>query len=206
MHTEGIRHIDALDIGFAREMGFRIKLLGVARRTDHGIEQRVHPCMVRAGTPISQVNGVFNAVVVEGDQVGPTLFAGAGAGAGPTASAVASDLVDLARAEIRPVFGIGAADLRSIPISPMDRHRGAYYVRLTVVDRPGVLADIAGCLREHRISIESLIQRGRSDADPVPIVLITHETAEAAMVGALQQIAELASVLEPPRMIRIEEL
>jgi homoserine dehydrogenase len=206
VYTEGIRQISALDIAFASEMGYRIKLLGVARLTDFGLEQRVHPSMVRLGTPISQVEGVFNAVVAEGDQVRDTLYAGRGAGGGPTASAVAADLADLARGGRHPVFTVPSAQLLALPRSPMRRHVGAYYFRLMVSDRPGVLADVAACLRDHQVSIESLIQRGRSEDEPVPIVFTTHETTEADMTGALADIAGLAAVLEPPLMIRIETL
>jgi homoserine dehydrogenase len=206
VYTEGIRQISALDIAFASEMGYRIKLLGVARRTDFGLEQRVHPSMVRLGTPISQVEGVFNAVVAEGDQVLDTLYAGRGAGGGPTASAVAADLADFARGARHPVFTVPSTRLVALPRSPMRRHVGAYYFRLMVSDRPGVLADVAACLRDHRVSIESLIQRGRSEDEPVPIVFTTHETTEADMTGALADIAVLEAVLEPPLMIRIETL
>jgi homoserine dehydrogenase len=206
VYIEGIRHVSPLDIAFASEMGYRIKLLGVARRTEHGLEQRVHPSMVAIGTPISQVEGVFNAVVAEGDQVDGTLYFGRGAGGGPTASAVVADIADVARGASVPVLGVPSAALRPLPPSPMERHYGAYYFRLMVVDRPGVMADIAACLRDHEVSIESLIQRARNPLEPVPIVLTTHETREAQMTGALARIAALPSVLEPPRMIRIETL
>jgi homoserine dehydrogenase len=206
VHVEGIRHVSAEDIAFANEMGYRIKLLGVARRTDHGLEQRVHPAMVRIGTPISQIEGVFNAVVADGDQVDTTLYSGRGAGGGPTASAVVADLADLARGVRRPVFTLPAASLRALPAAPMERHQGAYYIRLMVVDRPGVLAEVAACMRDHEVSIEALIQRARNPGEPVPIVLTTHATVEAQMMGALARIGGLDSVLEPPRMIRIESL
>jgi homoserine dehydrogenase len=206
VYTEGIRHVSSLDITFASEMGYRIKLLGVARLTEHGLEQRVHPSMVRIGAPISQVEGVFNAVVAEGDQVGSTLYSGRGAGGGPTASAVVADLADLAKGACPLVFGVPSAQLEVLPIAPMDRHYGAYYFRLMVVDKPGVMADVAACLRDHEVSIEALIQRARNPGEPVPIVLTTHETAEAQMTGALAEIGALEAVLEPPRMIRIEAL
>jgi homoserine dehydrogenase len=206
VYTEGIRHVSPLDIAFASEMGYRIKLLGVARLTEHGLEQRVHPSMVRIGTPISQVEGVFNAVVAEADQVDTTLYAGRGAGGGPTASAVVADLADIAKGVRLPVFGVGAARLTPRPPAPMDRHYGAYYFRLTVVDKPGVMADVAACLRDHEVSIEALIQRARNPGEPVSIVLTTHETAEAQMTGALARIGTVEAVLEPPRMIRIESL
>jgi len=204
VHVEGIRHITALDIAYAEELGYRIKLLGVARLTPHGLEQRVHPAMVPADAPIAQVEGVFNGVVIEGDFVGTTMFEGRGAGGGPTASAVVADILDLARGHRLPVFGVPASRLsRPVP-APMSRHQGRYYIRLQVVDRPGVLAEIAAILRDHAISIEALIQRARNPGAGVPIVLTSHETVESAMTAALARINELASVLEPPRFIRIE--
>lgn len=206
VYTEGIRYVSPLDITFASEMGYRIKLLGVARRTDYGLEQRVHPSMVRIGTPISQVEGVFNAVVAEGDQVDSTLYAGRGAGGAPTASAVVADIADLVRGARLPVFAVPSERLVSLPAAPMEHHYGAYYFRLMVLDRPGVLADVAACLRDHDVSIEALIQRARNPGEPVPIVLTTHETSEANMTGALGPIGALENVIEPPRMIRIESL
>lgn len=204
--TEGIRHISALDIRFADELGYRIKLLGIARRTEAGIEQRVHPCMVRLDCAIAHVEGVYNAVVAEGDFVGPTVFEGRGAGAGPTASAVAADLADLARGRALPVFGIPVSALEHLPTIAMDRHRGAYYIRLMVVDRPGVFADIATALRDEEISMEAILQRARAPDEPVPVVMTTHEVEEAAMRRALKRFAALGAVVEPPRMIRIEPL
>lgn len=206
VHVEGIRHVSATDIAFAEELGYRIKLLGIARPTQHGIEQRVHACMVPIGTPIAHVEGVFNAVVTEGDFVGQTVVQGRGAGAGPTASAVVADLVDIARGRVTPTFGVPAAALGRPAVAPMARHRGAYYVRLTVVDRPGVIADVAAALRDEQVSMEAMIQRGRAPEEAVPVVLTTHETDEAAMRRALDRIARLGTVREPPHMIRIETL
>lgn len=206
IHIEGIRHVSALDIQFAAELGYRIKLLGLARLTERGLEQRVHPCMVPLAAPIAAIEGVFNGVVVDGDFVGSVVHEGRGAGAGPTASAVVADLVDIARGSRVPAFGVPAASLADHPIAPMSAHVGSYYVRLLVVDRPGVLADVSAVLRDHRVSIEALIQRGRNPDQPVPIVLTTHETAEAQMAGAIARIGGLDSVIEPPRMIRIEKL
>ncbi|HET6519075.1 MAG TPA: homoserine dehydrogenase, partial [Geminicoccaceae bacterium] len=206
VYTEGIRHVTPIDIAFATEMGYRIKLLAVVRLTEHGLEQRVHPTMVPLEAPISQVAGVYNAVAVEGDAVGATLFHGRGAGGGPTASAVVADLVDLARGARPRAFGVPATALRRLPPAPLERHVGAYYIRLTVVDRPGVMADLTARLRDHRVSIEALIQRGRDPGESVPVVLTTHETSEAALTAALGEIDALDSVLEPPRMIRIEAL
>jgi homoserine dehydrogenase len=204
VHVEGIRHVTAMDIQFAEELGFRIKLLGLARETKYGIEQRVHPCMVSLAAPIAHIEGVFNAVVVEGDYVGTTMFQGRGAGQGPTASAVVADLVDVARGRHMPAFVVPAARLADKKISPMDRHQGAYYMRLMVQDRPGVISAVSGALAKERISLESMLQRGRSQSGEVPVVLTTHETEEAAMRRALARITKLKAVAEEPCLIRIE--
>lgn len=204
IHIEGIRQVTAVDIAFASELGYRIKLLGVARMTDGGLEQRLHPCMVPVDAPIAQVEGVFNAVIVDGEGVDVVLHEGRGAGAGPTASAVVADIVDIARGLELPVFGTPTQSLADHPIAPMADHWGSYYIRLMVVDRPGVLADIAAILRDHEVSIENVIQRARNPNQPVPIVITSHDAREASMCAALEQIAASASVLEPPRMIRIE--
>ncbi|MBV9833888.1 MAG: homoserine dehydrogenase [Alphaproteobacteria bacterium] len=207
VHVEGIRHVGALDIAFAEELEFRIKLLGVARETEHGIEQRVHPCMVSNKAPIAHVDGVFNAVVVEGDFVGSTMFQGRGAGAGPTASAVVADLVDVARGHGLPPFVIETGKLSAKPVSPIEKRRGAYYMRLMVLDQPGVIADITAILRDHHVSLESMLQHGRSlgPNQPVPVVLVTHETEELAMRRAADQIGKLRTIIEPPNLIRIED-
>ena len=204
VHVEGIRRVTSMDIQFAQELGYRIKLLGLARETRHGIEQRVHPCMVPLDTPIAHIEGVFNAVVVEGDFVGTTMFQGRGAGQGPTASAVVADLVDVARGRHMPAFVVPAEKLATKKASPMDRHVGAYYMRLMVQDRPGVIAAVSGALAKERISLESMLQRGRSESGEVPVVLTTHETEEAAMQRALARIAKLGAVAEEPCVIRIE--
>ena len=205
VHVEGIRHVTSMDIQFAQELGYRIKLLGLARETRHGIEQRVHPCMVALDTPIAHIEGVFNAVVVEGDFVGTTMFQGRGAGQGPTASAVVADLVDVARGRHMPAFVVPADRLAIKKASPIDRHVGAYYMRLMVQDRPGVIAAVSGALAKERISLESMLQRGRSESGEVPVVLTTHETEEAAMRRALARIAKLGAVAEEPCVIRIEK-
>ena len=204
VHVEGIRRVSALDIAFAGELGYRIKLLGIARHADGGIEARVHPCMVPQSAPIARVDGVFNAVVAEGDFVGRVMLEGRGAGAGPTASAVVADLIDIARSRFTPVWGAASADLSNAPSVPMSAHVGAYYLRLMVVDRPGVIADVTAVLRDQRISLESMLQRGRSPGEAVPVVLVTHETQESAMLEALTRIAALDAVLEAPTLIRIE--
>ncbi|WGF86403.1 homoserine dehydrogenase [Marinivivus vitaminiproducens] len=204
--VEGIRSIDAVDIAFARELGYRIKLLGVAALTEDGLEQRVQPCMVPIDSPIAGVGGVLNGVVVEGDAVGSVVFEGPGAGGEATASAVIADLVDLARGHRPPAFGIPARRLRQAPAAPLGGHVGAYYLRLMVVDQPGVLAEVATILRDDAISIETLLQRSRDPGQIVPIVITVHETSEAAMMAALDRIGRLDVVRETPRMLRIERL
>jgi len=206
VHVEGIRDVSALDIAYADELGFRIKLLGIASRANGGVEQRVYPCMVPANIPIANVEGVFNAVVAEGDFVGTILAEGRGAGAWPTASAVVADLIDIARGASLPTFAVPAKDLAKLPSLPIEDHVGCHYVRLMVVDKPGVIADIAAALRDEEISVEALLQRARAPGEAVPVVITTHDTRGQAMDKALARIARLDSVLEPPRRIRIESL
>ena len=204
VYVEGIRHITPVDIEYANELGYKFKLLGIAEDCGNGIFQRVHPVMVPVDAPIASVEGVFNAVVTEGDFVGTTVMEGRGAGGGPTASAVVSDIVDIACGRITPTFGMAASRLVEKSTLPMDSHSGAYYVRLSVVDRPGVMADITAAMRDHEVSLESVIQRGRDPGAPVTVVMTMHETSEAAIRGALATIEELDAVKEPPRLIRIE--
>lgn len=204
LHIEGIRRISALDISFAQELGYRIKLLGVAEQTKAGISLRVHPTMVPVEKPIATVDGVFNAVLLQGDFSGPVFLRGRGAGEGPTASAVVADLIDLARGIRVPVWGMAESALREAPIAPISDLASAYFLRLMVVDQPGVLADVTAILRDNGISLESMLQHGRSPGEAVPIVLVTHETREAAVNKALERISALAAVLEPPALIRIE--
>jgi len=206
VYVEGIRHITALDIAFAQDLGYRIKLVGLARPTEHGLEQRVHPCMVPLSAPLAHVENVFNAVMVEGDFVGRLTLEGRGAGADPTASAVVADLLDIAAGRGAPGFGVPASSLKSRPSAPMARRSGAYYVRLMVVDRPGVIADITAAFRDEAVSMEQFLQRGRSPGEAVPVVLTTHDTVEASMVRALGRIGGLDTVVEPPCMIRVENL
>ncbi|MDX5931824.1 homoserine dehydrogenase [Acidiphilium acidophilum] len=204
VHVEGIRGISALDIGFAAELGYRIKLLGIARATEAGVETRVHPAMVPLASPLARVDGVHNAVVIDADPVGQVVLQGRGAGAGPTASAVVADLIDLARGRAAPMLGVPHEARVAAPSVPMWAHRGAYFLRLMVVDEPGVIADVTAVLRDYGISLESMLQHGRSPGDAVAVVMVTHETGEAAMTAALARLATLPAVQEPPALIRIE--
>ncbi len=210
VYIEGIRNVSPIDIEFARELGYGIKLLGVAARVPEeqggGIEQRVHPCMVAEDAPINHVSGVFNAIEVAGDFVGTTIYEGRGAGEGPTASAVVADLVDIARGACVPTFAIAADALKPANTIPMGQRLGAYYVRFMVVDKPGVFADIAAALRDNEVSMGSVLQRGRAPGEKVPVVMTVHETEEDAMQRTVEAIAALDAVVESPMLIRIEEV
>nr|WP_303622864.1 homoserine dehydrogenase [Acetobacter persici] len=207
LHVEGIRRIGALDLTFARTLGYRIKLLGMARMSEAGLEARVTPCLVPENAPIAQVDGVFNAVVAEGAFAGRLMIEGRGAGAGPTASAVAADLIDVARGHTIPVWGVQATDTPPLQANPVSAGTGAFYLRLLVEDRPGVIADITAVLRDCGVSLRSMLQHTpeQNDADPyVPLVLVTHQTSEAAMQEAVTRIDGLDVVTDTPVMIRIE--
>ena len=206
VRVSGIRNVSAMDIAYADELGYRIKLLGIARQTEHGIEQRVHACMVPVATTIAKVDGVYNAVVTNGNFVGENLAIGRGAGRGPTASAIVADLMDIARGRILPAFSAPAETLEQMPQSPVGLHAGSYYLRLMVVDRPGVIADIAGVMRDERVSMEAMIQRARAPGEAVPIVLTTHETTEAAIGRVVARLARIDSILEPAHVLPIETL
>jgi homoserine dehydrogenase len=204
MAIEGIERITPEDINFARELGYRIKLLGIARRTPDGIDQRVQPAMVNAGTAIADVDGVLNAVVVDANEAGPYFFEGRGAGECPTANAVIADLVDIARGCRSPAFGIPAKQLIPLSPAPSGSARSAFYLRFQVLDVPGVLAEIASRLAEWSVSIESMLQRGRAPGEAVSIVMITHNTTHAAVTHALKIISASDRVVAPPCMIPME--
>jgi homoserine dehydrogenase len=213
IYVEGISAITPLDLKMADDLGFRIKLLGVAERTKTGIEQRVHPTMVPRDSAIAQVMGVTNAVTIDADAVGELTLIGPGAGGDATASAVLADIADVAGTPARPPFGWPVARMEVPERAPMQRHEGGYYVRLSVYDRPGAAAGIARHMAENDISLESILQRrseaaaldptGRSGA-PVPVVLITYATSEGAVRGALRQIAQDGLIAEDAQVIRIE--
>ncbi|WP_404426414.1 homoserine dehydrogenase [Thalassospira australica] len=204
--VEGIRSVSALDIQLAEELGYRIKLLAIAKQTPEGIEQRVSPVLVDRNTQISKVEGVFNAVVLEGDYVGPVVLQGRGAGERPTASAVVADLVDIAAGRNAPVFGVPADRLKKNVRASLEKHVGPYYLRLMVWDRPGVMAEVTATLAKHGVSMASMIQHGRAETEGgvVPVVFVTHETTEAAMSGALSDISAFESNSQPPVLMRIE--
>lgn len=203
VHIEGIRNIRPADLRFATELGFRIKLLGMAEKTAEGIRQRVHPTLVPIASPMGSVEGVFNAVETRGDFVGLSMLEGRGAGADPTASAVAADLLDIASGRIVPAFGVPASAMKPAVSLPMQGHVGAWFIRLRVIDRPGVIADISAALRDRNISMESMIQKGRDPNEPVDVVMTVHETRESLMMDALTSIRSLDAICEPPHLYRI---
>ena len=208
IHTEGIAGVTPEEIANARELGYRIKLLAIAKATDDALESRVHPTMIPAESPLASVSGVFNAIVVSGDAVGDQMFYGRGAGQMPTASAVWSDAIEIARRaayqhealpEDLPLIGAGGLRLR-----PMEEIRSAYYLRVMAQDRPGVLAQVAGALGRHQISIASVLQKERSGVAAVPVVMMTHEARERDMRGALEEIDRLDVVAGRTVMLRVE--
>lgn len=201
---EGIRSISSLDISFAKELGFKIKLLGIAENIDGKICQRVHPCLIDRNAAIAKVDGVLNAVFPEGDFVGSTAYVGPGAGSYPTASAVVADIIDVSRESKRPPFVIKTSNLQELNSFPVENRVGAYYIRLMVLDKPGVLADITAILRDFSVSLESMVQRGRSPGNLVPVVMTTHDVVEKNIMDALSKMTQLETVIEKPVYIRIE--
>lgn len=210
VHVEGIEGITSQDIEAASDLGYRIKLLGVALRTASGIEARVHPAMVPKHNAVADVSGVTNCVAIDGDTIGNLLLVGPGAGGAPTASAVASDIVDIARGTILAPFVRPAASLQPFKRADLGAHQGAYYVRLAVFDRPGTMAAIAKCMGDQDVSLESIVQRHASprpaSGEAAPVTMITHETAEENIRAALADIERDGKVAEKPQMIRIEAL
>ncbi|HWX89606.1 MAG TPA: homoserine dehydrogenase [Rhizomicrobium sp.] len=207
--VEGIEQITPDDIAFASEFGFRIKLLGVARRVvdrkgGEKIDQKVHPAMVRVRSALANVSGAANGVMVDAGEAGSFFFSGRGAGEAPTASAVIADIVEAASGTPSPVFGRPAAGLKRLEAADGKQAVSPWYLRFEVLDVPGVLAAIAGNLAEAGVSIESMIQRGRAPGEPVAIVMITHETAQASVERALKAIGASDKVRARPCMIPME--
>ncbi|SJM90160.1 homoserine dehydrogenase [Crenothrix polyspora] len=213
VYTEGITQITRADVEYAEQLGYRIKHLGIARKTSEGIELRVHPTLIPERRLIANVDGVMNAVVVKGDAAGPTLYYGAGAGAEPTASSVVADIIDVVRAltsdpENRvPHLAFQADALVDIPVLSADDFRTAYYLRLSAEDKPGVLADVTKILADHQISIEALIQKQPLAGETVvPIILLTQITREQEMNAAIAKIEALPTVTGKVNRIRLETL
>jgi homoserine dehydrogenase len=212
-YTEGISKLTRQDIRYAEELGYRIKLLGITRRTPKGIELRVHPTLIPERRLIANVEGVMNAVLVKADAVGQTLYYGAGAGAEPTASAVVADLVDVTRMHTAdpenrvPHLAFQPDALSDTPILPMEDVETAYYLRLRVLDRPGVLADITRILADLSISIDAMVQKEPGEGEEqVDIIMLTHRTVEKNVNAAIARIEKLSVNLGRVTRIRLEEL
>ena len=203
---EGIDQVDLLDIRMARDLGYRIKLVASADRSEDGVLVRVHPSLTPLNHPLAQAGGALNALFIEGARTGRIFVQGPGAGAGPTAAAVAADIADVMAGGVRPVFQAPAGDLR--PFQPVDpsRSRSRAYLRFLVKDEPGVIAAVSETLAEAGVSIESFLQKPVENAEGVPIVLTTHEAAESVLAAAIEQIAGLPAVLDRPRMLRIARI
>jgi homoserine dehydrogenase len=208
IYMEGISNISQADIRAAAELGYRIKLLGVAQRTESGIEQRVHPTMVPTASVIAQVHGVTNAVAIETDILGELLLSGPGAGGNATASAVVGDIADIAKSrpgfQHGPVFGWPAKQLKPYKKAQMRSHAGGYFIRLTVHDRTGVFAAIAKRMADNAISLESIVQHSASSATQKTVILVTHETTEAAVRKATDGMKKDGHLIDKPQVIRIE--
>jgi homoserine dehydrogenase len=212
-HVEGISALQAADIRYAEQLGYRIKLLGITKRREQGIELRVHPTLIPSGRLIANVEGAMNAVVVQGDAVGTTLYYGKGAGAEPTASAVVADLVDITRLHTAdpdhrvPHLAFQRSAMQDTPILPIDEVVTAFYLRLVVADKAGVLARITGILAENDISIDAVLQRESAEGErQTDLIILTHDTREGRMKAALAQMQDLPTVLAPIVRIRKEEL
>ena len=206
MSVEGIRFVSDEDIAFAEELGFRIKLLGVGRRSGKGVSLNVYPCMIPQTAEIAHIDGVFNAVITEGDFVGHSMFVGRGAGERPTASAVVSDIADAAMRRGSLVLAVANKEVKPLPFVSLNEREGEYYVRFEVLDRPGVVADISRILGNEQVSIASMLQRSRTSGGVVPLIMTFHKSKESSVVSALKQIELLENVVSKPCMIRIERL
>jgi homoserine dehydrogenase len=213
VYTEGISSLTQEDIRYAEQLGYRIKLLGITRRTPEGIELRVHPTLIPARRLIANVEGVMNAILVKGDAVGATLYYGAGAGAEPTASAVVADLVDVTRMHTAdpeqrvPHLAFQPDQLSNVAVLPMDEVVTSYYMRMRVADQPGVLADITRILADRGVSIDAMVQKEPSEGEEqVDIIMLTHQTRERQINAAIVAIEKLAVVTGKVTRIRLEEL
>ncbi len=210
VYTEGISHLAPLDITYAKEFGYTIKLLGIAKFSDGEVEARVHPTMIPSSSPIAQVDGVYNAIQLVGDAVADIVLYGQGAGAMPTGSAVVSDVIAIARNLLTgstgrvPPASFQQDQRRPLRIRPMEEITSLYYMRFMVLDEPGVLSKISGVLGDHRISISSVIQQGRKEGQTVPVVIMTHRASERNVQAALREIDPMAFVSEPTTLIRVE--
>ncbi|MFM9890969.1 MAG: homoserine dehydrogenase, partial [Rickettsiales bacterium] len=204
VHHEGIRRISLVDIEYAQSFGYRIKLLGIATLEDGKLLQRVHPCLVPLASPLGVIDGPFNAVQVEGDAVGRVVFEGRGAGGGPTGSAIVADLIAIARGDTFPPFTVSCAALAHADAASLDAHRGCYYLRLSLKDEPGVLAEFTRAFAAEEVSVASITQRAIAADASAQVIVLTHETTEAAAMRASARIGKLGVSVAAPVVLRIE--
>lgn len=204
VHCEGIRRITLADIDYAASFGYRIKLLGIATRENGKLLQRVNPCLVPTSSPLGVIDGPFNAVQVEGDAVGRVVFEGRGAGGGPTGSAIVADIISIARGDTFPAFTVAADQLQKLGPASLDAHEGCYYLRLSLKDEPGVLAEFTRAFAAESISVHSITQRAIAADSSAQVIVITHSTNEAAVRRAAVAIAKLPISVAAPVVLRIE--
>lgn len=204
--TTGIRHITAEDLIYAEELGYRIKLFGICRKIQDKLVKTVEPCLVPMAHTISAVDGVLNAVYLDGDFVGTNLSVGFGAGAGATASAVVADLIDLARDTRQTVFGVPAHELQDARWGDIGELYARFYLRIVVADEPGVLAEISSIMRDHDVSMEAVLQRGQGGHNPVSVVITSHEAKQSNITKAIEVLSEKDILVESPCLIRIENM
>ncbi|API57965.1 homoserine dehydrogenase [Tardibacter chloracetimidivorans] len=200
---DGIREVEAADIAYAETLGFKVRLVGIAQADANGLFQRVHACLAPVAHPLAHVDGSLNAVVAEGNFVGRLFFQGSGAGEGPTASAVVADLIDIGRGEFGPAFAMPVDSLTALPPAAAGDRVGRVYLRFTVADRPGVLAELTAAMRDAGVSIESLIQRGNTENGGVYLVMVTHEVPERAVTDALARLHGSENILGRPMLMHI---
>ncbi len=211
IYTQGIREITPLDIECAKRFGFCIKLLAIAKKTKEGIQARVHPCLIPLANPLASVREAFNAILIEGDYVGPSLLYGKGAGKSPTASAVVGDIVEIARNILKgvnytvPPLGYTKFPVKKTGLEKMENLKSEYYLRFTLSDEPGVLSQITGALGKHEVSIASVYQEGQKTGKKVPVVMMTHEGVEKNILEALESINQLSIIQEKTLLIRVEK-
>jgi homoserine dehydrogenase len=207
VYVEGIKALEQKDIQYAEELGYRIKLLGIAKKRDKGIELRVHPTLIPEKRLIANVNGVMNAVVVQGNMIGPTLYYGAGAGALPTASSVVADLIDIARSSNVPLLGFDESESDTIPIYSIDDAISAYYLRIRVSDKPGVLAEITKLFGDKKISIDAMLQKEPNEQEPeADIVILSHLAVEKDINSVIHSIELMSATIGKVIKIRLEDL
>ena len=204
VELQGIDRISALDIKAAHEMGYRIKLLGVAQQSGDAISQTMQPCLVPMNTPLAQLSGGTNMVIMEGDSVGQIAMRGAGAGAGPTASAVLGDIIDITKGFVQPVFGVPASDLQNRDSLPVEQD-APYYLRLSLQDKAGVMAKITHAIADHGISIDRMRQKSHQD-DSAPVIILTHPTSASSIAQAMASINNTQLCADAPVSLRIEQL